>query len=189
MSYSESLSPRQQLPCLWSSERMSAIGISVASLSVCILCSVSIYSYLVFHLDALDFHVLNPKLLFSSPPSLFFSFSLGPELPGANTTSPVLSFFSFWASQASLTVPPMPTAFTALLTSVTSSPSLSLWGHSLHWLFGGLLTVQLLISCHESLFQGLLEHVFHRVHFSVRQVCCCLSRQVQERCVRSLPTP
>ena len=75
MSYSESLSPRQQLPCLWSSERMSAIGISVASLSVCILCSVSIYSYLVFHLDALDFHVLNPKLLFSSPPSLFFSFS------------------------------------------------------------------------------------------------------------------
>uniref|UniRef100_A0A8C2Y284 ATP binding cassette subfamily A member 1 n=1 Tax=Capra hircus TaxID=9925 RepID=A0A8C2Y284_CAPHI len=112
-----------------------------------------------------------------------------PELPGANTTSPVLSFFSFWASQASLTVPPMPTAFTALLTSVTSSPTLSLWGHSLHWLFGGLLTVQLLISCHESLFQGLLEHVFHRVHFSVRQVCCCLSRQVQERCFRSLPTP
>ena len=67
MSCSESLSPREQLLCLWSSERMFAIGISVASLSVCILCSVSTYSYLVFHLDALDFHVLNPKLLFSSP--------------------------------------------------------------------------------------------------------------------------
>ena len=52
-----------------------AIGISVASVSVCILCSVSTYSYLIFHPDALDFHVLNPKLLFASPPSLFFSFS------------------------------------------------------------------------------------------------------------------
>lgn len=72
-----SLSPRQQLPCLWSSERMLAIGISVASLSVCILCSVSIYSYFVFHLDALDFHVLNPKLLFSSP---FLSSSLSLSL-------------------------------------------------------------------------------------------------------------
>ena len=30
----------------------------------------------VGNLDALDFHVLNPQLLFSSPPSLFFSFSL-----------------------------------------------------------------------------------------------------------------
>ena len=83
MSCSESLSPREQLLCLWSSERMLAIGISVASLSVCILCSVSTYSYLVFHLDALDFHVLNPKLLFSSPLlssslslSLFFFFFL-----------------------------------------------------------------------------------------------------------------
>lgn len=76
MSYSESLSPREQLSCLWSSERMLAPGISVASLSVCILCSMSTYSYLVFHLDAFDFHVLNPQLLFSSPPSLFFSFSL-----------------------------------------------------------------------------------------------------------------
>lgn len=52
---------------------MLAIGISVASLSVCILCSVSTYSYLIFYLDAFDFHVLNPKLLFASRPSLFFS--------------------------------------------------------------------------------------------------------------------